>query len=469
MNENKNLILAVVLSALVLLGWSFLSEKFVPANPPPVKVENGKVQPHAAAAGTARSRQHAGPRCATAPSFFARTPRVRIQTPSLQGSINLQGARIDDLWLLKQHVTLSPRTPRRCGSCRPQGARASLSSSSAGAGQDDAPPADTRVDRERAGPFAGQAGDAELDQPRPASASSSSISVDDQSTCSRSSSGSSNPTGQPIQVRAVQLFEPRRPVRRLPTAGPSTSGRSASATARPIMTSTGRPSRRGSRQASNSRPAAGWLGFTDKYWLTALAPAGHHAISPRLFRKAPSGAYQADCSGLRDRRTGQGGHLPRPSLFAGAKEKALLDRYEKAGITKISKAIDWGWFEWFMRPIFDLLNWLFKQIGNFGVAIICLTLIVRGLMFPIAAEAVPVDGGDAQAPAEDEGDPGALQGRQAEAAAGDAEAVPAGEDQSGRGLPSDPAPDPDLLRALQGAAGLASKCGTSRSRCGSRT
>jgi YidC/Oxa1 family membrane protein insertase len=71
-------------------------------------------------------------------------------------------------------------------------------------------------------------------------------------------------------------------------------------------------------------------------------------------------------------------------LFAGAKEKALLDQYEELGIEKLSKALDWGWFEWFMRPIFDLLNWLFHHIGNFGVAIICLTLIVRGLMFPIA-------------------------------------------------------------------------------------
>jgi YidC/Oxa1 family membrane protein insertase len=72
------------------------------------------------------------------------------------------------------------------------------------------------------------------------------------------------------------------------------------------------------------------------------------------------------------------------SVFAGAKEKAALDRYEDAGIPLLSKSIDWGWFEWFMRPIFDLLNWLFQHIGNFGVAIICLTLIVRGLMFPIA-------------------------------------------------------------------------------------
>ena len=71
-------------------------------------------------------------------------------------------------------------------------------------------------------------------------------------------------------------------------------------------------------------------------------------------------------------------------LFAGAKEKQALDRYESAGITKLSKSIDWGWFEWFMRPIFNLLQWLFHATGNFGVAIICLTLIVRLLMFPIA-------------------------------------------------------------------------------------
>jgi YidC/Oxa1 family membrane protein insertase len=71
-------------------------------------------------------------------------------------------------------------------------------------------------------------------------------------------------------------------------------------------------------------------------------------------------------------------------LFAGAKEKAGLDRYEEAGIPKLSKSIDWGWFEFFMRPIFDLLMFLFHTFGNFGVAIICLTLIVRGIMFPIA-------------------------------------------------------------------------------------
>jgi YidC/Oxa1 family membrane protein insertase len=71
-------------------------------------------------------------------------------------------------------------------------------------------------------------------------------------------------------------------------------------------------------------------------------------------------------------------------LFAGAKESKILDRYEASGIPKFGLAIDWGWFRWFERPIFLLLDKLFSLAGNFGVAIILLTLIIRGLMFPIA-------------------------------------------------------------------------------------
>ena len=71
-------------------------------------------------------------------------------------------------------------------------------------------------------------------------------------------------------------------------------------------------------------------------------------------------------------------------LFAGAKESPVLDRYQATGITNFSLAIDWGWFRWFERPLFGLLKWLFGAVGNFGVAIMLLTLIVRTVMFPIA-------------------------------------------------------------------------------------
>src|SRR3954452_8014234 len=102
------------------------------------------------------------------------------------------------------------------------------------------------------------------------------------------------------------------------------------------------------------------------------------------FRKGVNGGYQADYA-LTPVTVGPGQSVTTSTrLFAGAKEKAWLDRYEDAGIPKLSKSIDWGWFEFFMRPIFNLLMFLFRTVGNFGFAIICLTLIVRGIMFPIA-------------------------------------------------------------------------------------
>jgi YidC/Oxa1 family membrane protein insertase len=127
--------------------------------------------------------------------------------------------------------------------------------------------------------------------------------------------------------------------------------------------------------------STGWLGFTDKYWLTALSPQG---TMNGEFRRSPSGGYQADYS-LAPATVAPGQTVTTQTrLFAGVKEKDWLTRYEAAGIPQFSYAIDWGWFHWFMIPIFDLLLFLFHTLGNFGLAIICLTFIVRAIMFPIA-------------------------------------------------------------------------------------
>jgi YidC/Oxa1 family membrane protein insertase len=102
------------------------------------------------------------------------------------------------------------------------------------------------------------------------------------------------------------------------------------------------------------------------------------------FRHSPSGGYQADYASAPVAVAPGQTVTTQSRLFAGAKEKEWLDRYEAAGIPKLSKSIDWGWFEFFMRPIFGLLMFLFRTVGNFGVAIICLTLIVRAIMYPVA-------------------------------------------------------------------------------------
>ena len=110
MNDNKNMVLAVVLSALVLLGWSFLSPRLFPtANPPVAKIENGNVkplsQPHASPAGPKREALRGRQ------TVLRSTPRVRIDTPSLEGSINLTGAMIDDLVLVRERETIAKDSP----------------------------------------------------------------------------------------------------------------------------------------------------------------------------------------------------------------------------------------------------------------------------------------------------------------------------------------------------------------------
>ena len=110
MNDSKNLILAVVLSALVLLGWTWAANKYFPSNPPTAKVEAGKQQPlpqaqaQPSAPTTAKAQQ-------SVTAALASSPRVSIRTPSLAGSINLKGAQIDDLLLVTQRQTIERNSP----------------------------------------------------------------------------------------------------------------------------------------------------------------------------------------------------------------------------------------------------------------------------------------------------------------------------------------------------------------------
>lgn len=126
-----------------------------------------------------------------------------------------------------------------------------------------------------------------------------------------------------------------------------------------------------------------WLGFTDDHWASALIPgegatdrAGWRSLGDELFNAGVTYETQIVPAG--------GALSQSTQLFAGAKESVVLDAYEDTGITYFGKAISWGWFEWFEKPLLSLLRWLNDLVGNFGVAIILLTVIIRGLLFPIA-------------------------------------------------------------------------------------
>ena len=126
-----------------------------------------------------------------------------------------------------------------------------------------------------------------------------------------------------------------------------------------------------------------WTGFTDIYWLAALVPQGGEQASAS-YRSLGNSLFRADLI-YAPVTLAAGASVSRSTqLFAGAKESTVLDRYEATGIPRFSFAIDWGWFRWFEQPFLWLLRELFHFTGNFGVAIICLTIIVRAALFPIA-------------------------------------------------------------------------------------
>ena len=377
MNDSKNLILAVVLSALVLLGWTWAANTFFPtANPPSTKVVNGKQlpipqpqaqpQPAPSTPKTLQSRQQ----------VLASTPRVQIHTPSLEGSINLKGAQIDDLQLVRQKQTIAKDSPP-VRLLSPIGAPGAYMASFGWTAQGAAAPDLNTVwtaDHSTLTPghpvtLTTQTPDGVHYQLR--------IAVDEGYLFTVQQSAS-NGSGKAIVVRPIGLVS-RSDKSHDPDSWTNHVG--------PISLFGGTADydidyktldQEGSKSFAG---VSGWLGFTDKYWLTALVPNGTVSAD---FRHSPSGGYQADYAAAPVTVAPGQAVTTQARLFAGAKEKAWLDRYEDAGITKLSKSIDWGWFEFFMRPIFDLLIFLFHAVGNFGVAIICLTLIVRGIMFPIA-------------------------------------------------------------------------------------
>ncbi|MCA1653523.1 MAG: membrane protein insertase YidC [Sphingomicrobium sp.] len=395
MTDNRNLILAIVLSALVLLGWSLLGPKVLPtATPQTVQVRNGQPQatpqPQASPAGAPSPTAPAAPLGVRA-DVLRSTPRVKIDTPSLFGSINLKGTRIDDLRLLRQRETIAANSaPIRLFS--PPGAPGAYF---AGVGW-------TAEGIQVPGPDTVWQASSRLLQPgKPVTLSWTNptgqrfeqlIGVDDLylfTIQQRMVNGGNAPvTVRPygFASRANKSVDPSTANNHVGPVGvydraanydldfANLDGQEPSFFAHLFGTSA-KPG------VNNYQASTGWLGFTDKYWLAALSPGSAFDAS---FRHTPTGGYQADYAASPQQVAAGQTATTEVRLFAGAKEKAALDRYENEGIAKLSKSIDWGWFEWFMRPIFALLLVLFRLTGNFGVAIICLTVIVRALMFPIA-------------------------------------------------------------------------------------
>lgn len=131
----------------------------------------------------------------------------------------------------------------------------------------------------------------------------------------------------------------------------------------------------------------GWIGITDKYWLVALVPGKDVKHTARFVHHRAGGTdkYQIDTLG-EERLIAPGASVTATShLFAGAKEVALLDKYaEEEGIDRFDLAVDFGWFYFLTKPIFYAMDMIYKFTGNFGVAILLLTVTIKLLFFPLA-------------------------------------------------------------------------------------
>ena len=128
---------------------------------------------------------------------------------------------------------------------------------------------------------------------------------------------------------------------------------------------------------------SGWFGITDKYWLSAIIPQkGKNFNAEFTYDKQFKANYIiTDPTIINSNETKKNV----ATLFIGAKEVSIVDGYtEQSGINKFDLSIDWGWFFYFTKPIFFVIDYLYKISGNFGIAIILLTAAVRLIFFPLA-------------------------------------------------------------------------------------
>ena len=142
------------------------------------------------------------------------------------------------------------------------------------------------------------------------------------------------------------------------------------------------------KKGINIKPTenGGWTGLTDKYWMTALLPDQNKKYSfTYRYLNSSGGQYQTDFLGkaVKIEPNSEGDFLSRS--FAGAKRLALFDDYEERfNIKHFDLAIDFGWFYFLTKPFFYALSWANDYLGNFGLAILAITVLVKLLFFPLA-------------------------------------------------------------------------------------
>ncbi len=388
-DQNKNLLLATALSFLVILVWFLLfppPEQTDIAEPAPAVQENIIAPTAAATQNTAQ--------VASNQDTAQDAPRIAIKTDRLTGSISLLGGRIDDLSLNDYRESLTPGAPivTMLSPVGTPNAYYALHGWAAGAGLDPA-----------AVPGPNTLWSVASDTPELTPTTPIVLTWNN---------GAGLTFTRTIAIDADYLFEITQSVANTGTA-------SVSLAPYGILAHHGEPSDRknffilhegvvamadgeltetdwsdmpdydyndseGARAEVSKINQNGWIGFTDHFWMTTLIPAPGSAFKAVSKYDERRDIYQTETV-MPTQTVAPGTTITQSSkLFAGAKEWETIREYQATGVDRFVDSIDWGWFFFLTKPIFWLLHELNKLIGNMGISIISLTLIIKAALFPLA-------------------------------------------------------------------------------------
>ncbi|KAJ54787.1 insertase [Actibacterium mucosum KCTC 23349] len=400
-DQNKNLILAVVLSSIVMLVWLVF---FPPEQPQPASLadpETGSLTAPPAESGAAPTATSSDtPTPSASPQgaeTLATAPRVPVITPSLEGSLSLMGGRIDDLLLTKFAESLDADSPR-VSFLRPA---TELSSFYALFGWapggdltfDDVPNANTLWELAEGETLTPETPvvlewrnakgltfrrDISVDEDYLFTIVQS-VRNDSGATARIAPEASLERVGEPVDLKGVFMLH-EGAIRQKDDERDSLTYKKM----RDMDDDT--PWSYGTNLADVAKVnGGGWVGFTDHYWMATLVP-DHDTPYQSILQYDQSANTYRSIARKDTLVVGPGETVKSETLlFAGAKEWDIIHGYqENRNIDNFDDAIDWGWFFFLTKPIFRVLHALNEMIGNMGWAIIALTLLIKAILFPLA-------------------------------------------------------------------------------------
>jgi YidC/Oxa1 family membrane protein insertase len=396
--DTKNFLLAITLSLLVILVWNALV-----VNPQLEKQQKIQAQLRGQQAQVAPGQPTGAPGSSSVPApipaiekppvvktraeALADSPRVRIATASLEGSLALEGARIDDIALKHYRETTDPHSPNivllsPVGSAAPYYAEVGYVAE---------PSANLALPR---GDTLWTADRDTLTETTPVTLTYDNgqglvfrrkISVDHRYMFtlqdSVANTSASNVTFAPFAL-VLQQGTPK-------TSGfmvlhEGFVGLIGDAGLQEFKYDQIEKEEKATKSFTGS---GGWIGFTDKYWAATVIPDQEKPVEASFTTRGGSLTKVHRADFVREPVTLAPGTSidVTTRVFAGAKVSDILDTYQdNLGIKKFELLIDWGWFYFLTKPTFWMIDFFYKFTGNFGVAILCITVFVKGIFFPLA-------------------------------------------------------------------------------------